>query len=286
MLPDPRTLTLRDYMVPVVKRRWMIMALAVVITAIVSAYYATRPVSYTATTKVYVGPSGDPALGVGASTPTFEAVANQATLLTSTEQAAVVAKKIGYLGSPAGLAGSVTATTSQTTSFLTITARASTSAESALIANAFAQQFINENTASQVAADNRQVATLTKQLKSLKGPQASGQRGSIQSQIQALQLAASTTVGSAKQIDVAQGGVASSHSVVEFGILAALGALIGGVLLAFLLERLDPRLKGVQHTEQVYQHPVLATVWHDGGISHFVDDKPAYRHVPESRSEI
>ena len=53
------------------------------------------------------------------------------------------------------------------------------------------------------------------------------------------------------------------------------------MLLAFLLQRLDPRLKGVQHTEQVYQHPVLATVWHDNGIDYFVDRKPAVS--PRSR---
>ena len=188
------TLTLRDYLVPVMKRRWMIAAVVVVITGIVSAYYARRPLTYTASTKVFIGPTSDPALGVGPSEPTLEAVSNQATLLTSTEDAAVVAKKIGYTGSAAGLAGSVTATPSATTNFLTIAADASTSSESARIANGFAQQFIEQNTASQVANDNRQIATLRKQIKTLKsGPQNAGQRETLQSQVQQLQVAASSS---------------------------------------------------------------------------------------------
>jgi succinoglycan biosynthesis transport protein ExoP len=281
MQPDSRTLTLRDYLVPIVKRRWMILGLVAVITAIVSVYYSRRPVTYTAATSVFIGPSSDPALGVAASEPTLEAVANEATLLTSVEDAAVVAKRIGWTGSAGALAGSVSATPSATTNFLSITAQSSTAAEAARIANGFAQQFIAQNTAAQVTADTKQITELRRQLHSARGADATAQRSSIESQIQSLQVAASSAVGSAKQVNVAQGGVASSHSVIEYGVLAAIGALIGGILLAFLLERLDPRLKGVQHTEMIYKHPVLATVWHDAGIDHFVDGRPALS--PRSR---
>jgi len=280
MQPEQPTLTLRDYLVPVWRRRRMILALVVVITAVVTAYYATRPVTYTASTEVYVGPQADPALGIAPSEPTFQAIANQATLLTSTETAAVVAKAIGYTGSPAGLAASVTATPSQTTNFISITAHSSSSVQAIRIANAFAHQFISQNTTSQVAADDKQLAVLRKQEHSLPASDTAG-RQSIQSQIQQLQVAASTSVGNASQINVATRAAAARKSTVEFGVLAAIGALIGGILLAFLLERLDPRLKGIQHTEMVYEHPVLATVWHDDGIDHFVDEKPALS--PRSR---
>ncbi len=277
MLQDPHTLTLRDYLVPVYKRRWMIVALVVVITAVVTVYYASRPLTYVASTQVYIGATSG--LNTGPSAPTTEGLANQATLLTSSEDTAVVAKKLGY---PAGsVPGTVTATPSTTTNFLNISASAASSAVAAHIANAFAQQFIAQNTSSQVSADDAQLAVLKKQLRSLKGAQAASQRPSIESQIQQLQLAAGSAVGSATQINVPSGGSPSSHPVVEYAVLAALGALIGGILLAFLFERLDPRLKGIQHTEQVYQHPVLATVWHDPEIDYFVEDKPGLS--PRSR---
>jgi succinoglycan biosynthesis transport protein ExoP len=281
MPSESNTLTLRDYLVPIVKRRWMIVALVVTITAIVSAYYATRPLTYTASTKVYIGPQSDPALGVGPTEPSPELVADQAALLTSTETATQVAKAIGYTGSPAALAGSVVATPSDTTNFLSITAQAPSSAEAAQWANAFARQFIAQNASSQVGADSKEIAALTKQLKALHGPTTVAERQSLQQQIQQLQITSSTAVGSATQVDSASGGVAARHSVVEFGVLAAIGALVGGILIAFLLERMDPRLKGIQQTEMIFQHPVLATVWHDEGIKYFVDGKPALS--PRSR---
>jgi Mrp family chromosome partitioning ATPase len=280
MQSDQSTLTLQDYLVPVWKRRWMILALVVVITAIVSVYYARRPPTYRATTQVFVGPEGGASPGVAAAPPTPQQLANQATLLTSTETAAVVAKAIGYKGSAGSLAGSVTALPSTTTSFITISSHASSAALAATIVNAFARQFISSNAAQQVTANNKQIAALQHQLKSLPASQ-TGQRQTYLSQIQELQLLSSAAVGSATQINPAHGASASRKSPIMYGLLAALGSLIGGILLAFLLERLDPTLRGIKHTEMIYEHPVLATVWHDDGIGHFVDDKPSLS--PRSR---
>jgi len=167
-----------------------------------------------------------------------------AALLTSTETATQVAKAIGYTGSPAALAGSVVATPSTTTNFLSITAHAPSSAEAAQWANAFARQFIAQNASSQVGADSKEIAALTKQLKALHGPTTVAERQSLQQQIQQLQITSSTAVGSATQVDPASGGVAARHSVVEFGVLAAIGALVGGILIRVSPRAHGPRLKG------------------------------------------
>jgi Mrp family chromosome partitioning ATPase/capsular polysaccharide biosynthesis protein len=270
---DSPHLTLRDYLVPIKERRWLIIAIVVAITAAVSAYESAHPKTYTATTKVYVGQQSASG-SVGAAQATPEEMANQAVLLTSTEVAALVAKKLGYTGSPAALAASVSAAPSQTTAFITITAQGSSATEAARVANAFAQEFIVQNSSQQQAANNVQIAGLRRQLKSLKGPVNVTQRLSVNQQIQQLQLANRTSVGAPTQIDVAQGAAATGHSVWEYAGLAAIAALIGSILLAFMLHRLDPRLKSIDQAADIYSLPVLATVAHDGDINHFHDGAP------------
>ena len=96
-------LTFWDYTVPVRKRWKMICLLVVVGTAAATAYAATRPITYSAATKVFVAPGSGVA---GGAVSNSQAVADQAAFLTSTESAATVARQIGYPGSAAGLAGS------------------------------------------------------------------------------------------------------------------------------------------------------------------------------------
>jgi Mrp family chromosome partitioning ATPase/capsular polysaccharide biosynthesis protein len=274
-------ITLRDYLAPV-RRRWkMIVVMVVLITAAVSAYTATRPRIYTAATEVFIGPQSDAALGIAASEPSPEAIANQAALLTTTGVAARVAPTIHYPGSAAALAGSVTATPSQTTNFLMIESTQPSSALAAKVVNAYAQEFISRNSSSQLALGQQQITTLQKQLRALKGPANANERQSIQGQIQQLQLANSSVVGTATQVNIATGGVESAKSPIEAGVLAAIAALIGCIALAFMLERLDPSFRSVLDTEGTYGLPVLAAITNDPSIERFVDGKPGLS--PHSR---
>lgn len=272
-LPEP---TVRDYLIPIWERRWLIVALVVVITGVVYAYYTTRTRTYVASTKVYVGNQSQPALAIDGVASTTEGIADQALLLTSTESAAKVATMIGWTGSPAGLAGSVTAFPSQTTNFISITGHASSAREAARIANGFARQFIVNNGAQQVAANDRSIAILRKQINALRGPANAGQRQTDRQEISELQLANSSSTGAgATQIDVAQPpSRPTGHSAVEYAVLAAIASLFGSILLAFMLYRLDPRLKRVIDAASLYSHPVLATVVYDRGVDRFENGVP------------
>jgi Mrp family chromosome partitioning ATPase/capsular polysaccharide biosynthesis protein len=281
MPPQTTTITLRDYLEPLVHRWKLILAIIVVITAASVAYNVSRSVSYTASTKVYLGQT-NASTEIGVSSVNPESVADQAALLTSSESAAKVAREIGWTGSAEALAGSVSAKALTDTNFLVITATASTSAESAKIANGFAKEFIAENTASSVAALNSQISSLKSQIAALAGPVNVAQREADTTQLRQLQAQASTSVGTATQIDPPTGGSASAKKVLEFGAVAVLGSLIGAILLAFGLERLDPRFKSVAQASDVYRHPVLATVIHDPDIEHFVGGQPA---LPEKTRE-
>jgi Mrp family chromosome partitioning ATPase/capsular polysaccharide biosynthesis protein len=254
----------------------------VVITAVAVAYTATRPVNYSASTKVYVG-SGSGGGGVisGVVAP---AIADQATLLTSTETAQKVAKMIGYTGSPAGLAGSVQAVPLTTSDFLQITATESTGAFAAKVANAYAAEFVAQNSSAGANAYRQQEAELRSQIAALGKPSLTNlaERENLRSQIRQLQAEAGTTVNGARQIDPATGGSENRKSALNYGLAAALGSLIGAILLAYGLERLDPRMKSVSQAYDVYHHPVMATVMHDAKIEQFANELPA---LPEKTRE-
>ena len=270
-------LTLRDYLVPVRERVWLILAIVIVVTGGVYAYYARKAHTYSAATKVFVGQAGVPALGFGSGVSTPTAVADQATLLTSTEVSRVVARRIGFKGSAAALAGSVTATPSTTTDFITITARESSAAGAAHVANAFAREFIARNSAQQAAATSKAIAQLRRQLAQLApGPASSTERASIEGQLQQAQIAATSGVGNVTQVDAAEPpGAPDNRPPLEYAGLAAIAALIGSILLAYALHRLDPRLKTVEQAAMIYGQPILATVMHDRNIDHFVDGMPS-----------
>ena len=286
MQADTAPITLRDYLAPVLKRKWLVVFLVVVVTAGVYFLEARRTPTYSASTKDYVAQQGDPALGLSATTATPQEVADQATLLTSTGVAAQVARQIGFKGSPQALAGQVSAAASSTTDFITITAEATTPTQAARIANAFAQEFIARNTGQQQTANSRALAALESQLRQLPKIAANGtQRNTILSEIQQLQLSESSGLANVQQIDPAEPpGAPNGRPTWEYAALAAIAALIGSVLLAYLLHRLDPRLRNVEKAADIYGRPVLATVTHDPTIGHFVDEKPALS--PRSRESF
>jgi receptor protein-tyrosine kinase len=273
----PKQLTFRDYLVPVMSRRWLVLAIVAAVAGAAYAYEARKVPTYTASTMIYVGQQGDPQLGIGAGTSDPRTVANQAQLLTSTGVAATVAKTIGYKGSAAGLAGAVTATPSLTTDFVTVTAHAASGGEAARIANGFAQAFVLMNTSKTQAAANKAIAELRTQLNRLpKGVSGQSNRSGIISQIGQLQVAASSGVGNATQINPAiPPTVSGARPPWEYALAAGFAALIGAVLLAYMLYRLDFHLQSVEQAIELYQRPVLGTIVHDADIDCFVDKLPA-----------
>ena len=275
MTQETTRLTLRDYIAPIRARWVLVVALVVVTTAVVYVIESNRTKTYTASTKVFLGQQNVLA-NEPASLSTSQGVADQAVLLTSNEVAAVVAKNLRYTGSPAALGASVTATPATTTNFITITATEHTSEFAARVANAFAQEFIARNTATARASFSSQLATLEQQLATLKGAQNAAQRATVSGQIQQLQLQENNAVqGGATQIDIATPPPASSgHSPKLYAGLAAVAALLGSILLAYLLHRLDPKIQTIDEASDIYAHPILATVAHDGDIDFFDDGMP------------
>jgi succinoglycan biosynthesis transport protein ExoP len=272
-----RHLTLRDYLAPVLARWWLVLGCTLLILAAVLAYSATRPKVYEASTKLFVAQEANTLLGTGAGFSDERTVRNQATLLTSIDVARAVARRIAFAGDPASLAGRVTATSSGGADFIEIDSTGDTAEEAADIANGFAQAFIDLRSEERRKQALDALEKLRDQLEKLpSGPQAQAERQTISADIRQLEIAAQIGAGTARQIDPARPPAgASSPKPLRNTLLALPLALLGSILLAFVLHRLDPRISRVEEAAAIYEKPVIASIVHDDGIECFHDGRPA-----------
>jgi Mrp family chromosome partitioning ATPase/capsular polysaccharide biosynthesis protein len=277
MEPPARDVGLGEYLAPLVARRWLILAALVLATAATYAYYERQPKVYEAATKLYVAQEANPVVGATAGFSDDRTVENQATLLTSVDVASTVAKRIGYRGAPAALAGSVSAVPSSGSDFITISARAATPQRAAAVANGFAQAFIDLRSARRRGQIDKAIAELDRQLRRIPSTAAtSSERADVSSNIRQLEVARSSAPGNATQIDLA-GPPATpiAPRPVRNAVFAFALALIGSVFLAYFLERFDPRLRKVDEAAFIYRRPVLTSVVHDNDIEYFASGVPA-----------
>ena len=133
----------RDYLRPVLKRWWLILAVVPVVTVGTYLYYDHKPKVYTASTELFVRPPALDQLLLGATTSTTtEATVQNLSLLVQTRAVAnLAAKKIAK--SPVNVpTGSVSAVPLEKSNFIVVTATASSPRGAAVVANAYASAFI------------------------------------------------------------------------------------------------------------------------------------------------
>ncbi len=273
---DPQ-LSLGEYLAPLHARRWLILALVAIATVGAYAYYERKGEVYETSTKLYLAEEANLLIGAGTGYTDDRSVVNQAQLLTSGDVARSVAKRIKYEGSPESLASMVTATPAEGSDFVTVTARAGTPQDAAKIANGFAQAFIDIRDSNRRAQVTKALEQLRRQLRSTPRTQANAtDRAEIASNMRQLEVTSASAPGNATQVDPASAPAAAvGRKPWHKALFVGFAALIGSILLAYALYRLDPRLRTVEQAVAVYQRPVLANVLHDDGIVHFADGRPA-----------
>lgn len=266
----PEQLTLNDYLAPVRARRWLILALVVVATAGAYAYSSQQPKVYEASTKLYL--NQNPESGYSDD----RTVENQATLLRSQDVARRVAEEAGYRGSPASLAGRMRATREAEADFITITVQGDTAAEAARFANAYAKVFIDVRSDDIRGQIERQRQELRDQLERVpQGPRAAAERAEIEASLRQVEVALRSAQGNATQVDpAAEPGTPISPRPRRDALAAFALSLFGAILLAYLLHRLDPRLRRVEDAAAIYDRPIMASVFHDDEIDMFKDGRP------------
>jgi capsular exopolysaccharide synthesis family protein len=272
MEPDLRTdVSLRDYLEPLRARWWLVLGLVVLMTGGTFAWYSHKPDIFKASTKIYVAQEANPLLGVNAGFSDARTVQNQATLLTSSDVASVVARRISYQGDPNSLLGRVSAIPSGAADFITITGTGRSAREAAAIANGFARAFIDVRAGQRRQQIDKALVQFNRQLRALKPTQANAAaRSEIEGNVRQLQVASSTSPGNARQIDPAVAPAsAAAPRPVRKAVLAFPIALLGGIFLAYFLFRLDTRLRRPEEAEEIYGKPILARVAHDAEVARF-----------------
>jgi Mrp family chromosome partitioning ATPase/capsular polysaccharide biosynthesis protein len=277
MVPQlPQQPSSRDYLRPIVDRRWWIVGFVVFVVALTYAYFSQQPKVYEASTKILVAATGSPLDPVAAEL-SDRTISDQAGLLTSRDVATSVARRLGRPGQATDLAQSITGEVAPGSDVVTIVARRSQPRDAALVANAFAQAFVALRSDAARARVTKAIDETQGQLNRLPRTSAtSGERSTLAESIRQLQLTRSVASGSASQVDpaLAPGGPSAPHPL-RSALLALALALIGAGGLAFALEALDRRPRRLEEMAPLYGLPILAVMPHSEHVAFHDDGRAA-----------
>jgi receptor protein-tyrosine kinase len=253
----------------ILRRRWWVIVLSTVLVGGATFVFSERQhKKYTAMTSVLFQDQSvnQQAAGLSASTPTSldpNLMATNVKLLTSQSGVAAATARIVGHGLTAGdVAGAVSASQQDTTDIVSLSSTYTSPGLAAAIANAYAAQFIasqrsqaQESVTQGLELVEREVAALTPQ-------QLAGVNGqALLDRAESLRIFSRLQSGG---VQVAtRAGVPSSPSSPKTTRNTALGLLVGllfGLGVAFLVERLDRRMKNVDEVGAAYKLPLLAAV--------------------------
>ncbi len=259
---------------PLWKRKWLILAVGIVVAAATYLYYKHQTATYTATTQLYLGGSGEQQGGSnsGAKSPAGRALTNDVGVLNSAIIGETVRKHMRAEGDTAALRGKAQSTASPSSSFITITTKARTARGAVSLADGYAQVFIRRarvnyrrGLRTQLENDTRQLHRIERPPPSVKGKASKG-------------LSASSTIAAANlatKINSLESQLASYSGVQQVGKAQAIpvltspkknaifGFVLGIVLAsiaAYALGRFDRRLHSLAEIESIFQTQILAAL--------------------------
>jgi polysaccharide biosynthesis transport protein len=248
----------------IVRRRWLVIAGVLIACVGVSVLkYTKAPKHYEATASVRFqsGTLSDAALQVspsGGSEPQREAD-TEVLVAHSPEVAQAVRQQLGLSVPASQLLDEVEVETAQNANVLNIIATTGDAVQSARLANAFAQQYIDFRASSQLSGISTAQNKLLQQIKEL--PTGSPERASLEQSVQRLGALRAVAGGGADIIGTATPPGAPSGMRLSTTIVV--GLLVGLALaftLVFLLESLDRGVKSIEEVEREYRLSVLTGV--------------------------
>ena len=278
-------LNARDYLLPLVRRWWLVLLIVGSTTVAAYAYYSSQPKVFEASTKILIAASGNP-LDPAAGELSDRTIQDQAGLLTSRDVGTKVAQRLGRPEDAAALARSIATFVSPGSSFVTISARRPSAADAATIANAFAREFVRMRSEAVRVRVNKAISATRDQLDELPATEAnSAERASLADSIRQLRLNLAVSQGSASQVDPALAPTAAVSPRPKRGALIAfVVSLIGSVALAFALEAFDRRPRRLNELSRLYDLPVLAAMPHAGKAVYENDGQAAV--APEFKEPL
>ncbi len=247
------------------ERWWLVLATILVGVAVAFAASMHSAKQYAATATLLVRPSNLPALIAPTQAQAQDATAlahiqsDDVSLVTSSEVAAEAKKLLGSSASIADLQSQVTATAQATNDLIDIQATDSSPTRAAAVANAFATSvtayLTNAAQAQLVAGETK----LQQELAALP-PSAPG-RSAVEQGLKQVTALQAVTNGGASVVEAAQTpGSPSSPSVKRDAIVGGVAGLVIGLIIVFLLDLLDRRIKTEEAIERLYGLSALAAI--------------------------
>jgi capsular exopolysaccharide synthesis family protein len=256
------------------RRKWLLLAIVVVIPAAVFAISTLLPKTYQSKATIDVQATANPSTLLSGQIRPSSGLSEAQTLIKTTLVARRAAKNLGLPAAAArGLLGHVSvAPTSPGDSkgeFLTITARDSDPVQAARIANAFALAIAETRTASATRQIERTIATLTAQSIKSKSANEQSAREALAVQLQQLRLLKAGQKGTTPIIEAAVPSASPiSPQPKRNTVIALILALLIAAAIAPLLDRIDRRIREPGELEELLDAPVLATVPDDAFPGH------------------
>jgi polysaccharide biosynthesis transport protein len=260
-------LDLRSYLRPIWRRKWIVLAITVVAAAATYLISSHQQKSYAASTRLYIT-DADPTLDItnpgSFGTPSSASIANVAQLITAASVTNAVTR---MLGEPVASAGSVTATPSANSAFVTVTATGPHPELVARLANSYVRAFLRSR-AQAVAAEARRderaaEITLATLPKSSNGANGASERQTLLQEIETYRQVVLNPSAGAQQIDTAAvPGSPSSPKPTRDAIFGGAVGLVLGLIAAFCIDLLDRRVLSVATMESVFGRPVLGVLPH------------------------
>jgi Mrp family chromosome partitioning ATPase/capsular polysaccharide biosynthesis protein len=256
---------IRDYLRPVLKRWWLILAVVPLVTVGTYLYYDHKPKSYGASTELFVQPPTIDRVLLGSGEGvTSEATVENLALLIDTRAVGVQASKELAKAHKRFPSGSVSAVPLEKSNFIVISATAPTPRGAAVLANAYAAAFIatqerqlHGEVAQTLRVARRQLAGLGVGVEDLV------KREALEEQIQTLELIGSQTSGGSgiKVIERAYPSpIPVAHDPMSHAIFAFVVSLMLAIGAAFGLEYLTRKINSIESVEEVYELPILSEV--------------------------
>jgi Mrp family chromosome partitioning ATPase/capsular polysaccharide biosynthesis protein len=264
---------------PLWKRKWLILAVAILVGGGTYYYYTRKPLAYTAKTQLYLGSASEQqtALGnvQGKTTLSGRALTDQVELINSSEIGLAVRKHLREEHRLAAARGKAKATGSATSDFITITTEARTPKAAVNLADAYAQAYIRRQRANYLRSVKTAITNARDQLRRIEpGPSGKG-KGSKQvtnsssATIQAANLASKisqleSTLSGFSGVQQVSPARASPLPVTPSPKRNAIFGFVLGLILAsvaaYVLTRFDRRTRTLEEIEAVFHTQILAAL--------------------------
>lgn len=259
---------------PLWKRKWLILAVAILVAAGTYTYYKRQPAVYTAKTQLYLGAAAEQQNLVGGAQVkaiSGRTLSDQVELINSSVIGEPVHKRLREEKLFAAARGKAKATASAASDFIIIATEARTPVGASALANTYAQFYIKRQRSGYVRTVKSAIANARQQLRRIETPaRGRGNRGvsssatiqaaTLQSKITELEASLSTgsgvqQVGTAKASPLPLSPTPKKNAIFGF----VLGLLLASVA-AYALSRLDRRLRSLAEAESIFAAQILTAL--------------------------